>query len=79
MKAKQFGLLLFLLLCIPIFAQEEEPEANTLETGFSIQGEIQRPQVFLPFNQDSFSEAYDLRLRESFLPKILESLEKEPL
>lgn len=25
MKAKQFGLLLFLLLCIPIFAQEEEP------------------------------------------------------
>jgi hypothetical protein len=24
-KAKQFGLLLFLLLCIPIFAQEEEP------------------------------------------------------
>ncbi|MCH1431853.1 MAG: DUF5683 domain-containing protein [Flavobacteriaceae bacterium] len=25
MKAKQLGLLLFLLLCIPIFAQEEEP------------------------------------------------------
>jgi len=72
-------MMFFWMLVGFVFAQEEEPEANTLETGFSIQGEIQRPQVFLPFNQDSFSEAYDLRLRESFLPKILESLEKEPL
>lgn len=72
-------MIFFWMLIGFVFAQEEEPEANTLETGFSIQGEIQRPQVFLPFNQDSFSEAYDLRLRESFLPKILESLEKEPL
>lgn len=61
------------------FAQEEIVEENTLESGFSVEGEIQRPQVFLPFNQDSFSEAYELSLRESFLPKILESLEKEPL
>ena len=73
------GVMIVWMLIGLVFAQEEEPEANTLETGFSIQGEIQRPQVFLPFNQDSFSEAYDLSLRGEFLPKILESLEKEPL
>ena len=71
---------MFLLMLISmVFAQETTQEANTLEAGFSVQGEIQRPQVFLPFNQDSFSEAYELSLRETFIPKILESLEKAPL
>jgi hypothetical protein len=61
------------------FAQEEVPEENTLQTGFVVQGEIQRPDLTILMAKDDVTEAYELKLVESFLPKILQSLEKAPL
>jgi hypothetical protein len=55
------------------------PEGNTLETGFVVQGEIQRPDLTILMAKDDVTEAYELKLVESFLPKILQSLEKAPL
>jgi hypothetical protein len=61
------------------FAQEEVPEENTLQTGFVVQGEIQRPDLTILMAKDDVTEVYELKLVESFLPKILQSLEKAPL
>ena len=69
-------MVLVLFLVNLSFAQDDE---NTLEAGFTVRGEIQRPEVFMDLNKDSMGQSYELRLRESFLPKILDSLEKEPL
>ena len=69
-----------LLLIFSVSAQEVEPaEENTLETGFVVQGEIQRPDLTILMAKDDVTESYELQLTDSFLPKILESLEKYPL
>ena len=69
-----------LLLVFSVSAQEaEQSEENTLETGFVVQGEIQRPDLTILMAKDDVTESYELQLTDSFLPKILESLEKYPL
>ena len=69
-----------ILLFFSVSAQElESPEENTLETGFVVQGEIQRPDLTILMAKDDVTESYELQLTDSFLPKILESLEKYPL
>lgn len=68
------------LLLLQAFAQEEEGAGeNTLETGFVVQGEIQRPDLTILMAKDDVTESYELQLTDSFLPKILESLERYPL
>lgn len=68
------------LLLFQAFAQEEEDAGeNTLETGFVVQGEIQRPDLTILMAKDDVTESYELQLTDSFLPKILESLERYPL
>lgn len=69
-----------LLLIFSVSAQEvESAEENTLESGFVVQGEIQRPDLTILMAKDDVTESYELQLTDSFLPKILESLEKYPL
>ena len=69
-----------LLLVFSAFAQETDPtQENTLETGFVVQGEIQRPDLTILMAKDDVTESYELQLTDSFLPKILESLERYPL
>ena len=69
-----------ILLIFSVYAQESDTEQeNTLETGFVVQGEIQRPDLTILMAKDDVTESYELQLTDSFLPKILESLEKYPL
>jgi|GEM_PF-4072051 len=57
----------------------ESVEGNTLETGFVVQGEIQRPDLTILMAKDDVTDAYELQLVDSFLPKILESMKHYPL
>ena len=57
----------------------EPVEGNTLETGFVVQGEIQRPDLTILMAKDDVTDAYELQLVDSFLPKILESMKHYPL
>jgi hypothetical protein len=67
-------------MIVSAFAQEAEPvEENTLETGFVVQGEIQRPDLTILMAKDDVTDSYELQLTDTFLPKILESLERYPL
>ncbi len=73
-----------LWLFISAWAWAQEPDSdevveNTLESGFVVQGEIQRPDLTILMAKDDVTRAYELELVEDFLPKILESLKHAPL
>lgn len=43
-----------------------------------IEGEVQKPEVAVFITRQNLNKAYELELKESFLPKILESIEHPP-
>ena len=75
-------IMIFAMIGVAI-AQEtpnvQAAEENTLETGFVVQGEIQRPDLTILMAKDDVTDAYELQLVDSFLPKILESMKHYPL
>jgi hypothetical protein len=69
-----FSLLMFIGFNSPAFAQEETEEVD--DDVFRVEGELQKPDVFMIINRDNANKAYELELRETFVPKILESMRK---
>ena len=67
-------LLLLIGLTGEAFAQDQPVSEFDDEGGFVVQGEVQKPEVFMLINRNNASKAYELELRESFVPKILEML-----
>ncbi len=65
------------LLLLPGLASARDRKAYALET-FEIVGDIQKPQVTLIINRKNLNTDASLELRESFVPKIIDSLEKKP-
>jgi hypothetical protein len=45
---------------------------------FEIVGEVQKPEVTVVISRENLNKSYDLRLEESFLQKILDSVKKPP-
>jgi hypothetical protein len=43
-----------------------------------IRGEVQKPEVMMVITRQNLNSNYTLELRESFLPKIVESVESKP-
>ncbi len=43
-----------------------------------VEGEVQRPQVSVLITRQNLNDPYDLELKESFLPKIVEALDASP-
>ncbi len=43
-----------------------------------VEGEVQRPQVSVLITRQNLNDPYDLELKESFLPKIVEALDEAP-
>lgn len=43
-----------------------------------IEGEVQKPQVAVYITRQNLNDRYQLELKESFVPKILESVENPP-
>ena len=54
-------------------------EGMDSDDGFKVEGELQKPDVFMILSEENASKAYELVLRESFVPKILESMKNDPL
>ena len=68
-------MLLFLSVLRFAFAQDI---GNPIEE-FVVQGEVQKPTIFMSINKKNTSKAYELDLKKTFIPKILDSMKKEPL
>ena len=45
---------------------------------FDIKGDVQRPDIGIFISKVNLDKAYELKLRESFIPKIKESIKKKP-
>ena len=48
------------------------------EDDFVIIGEVQKPEITVYISRENLNKSYQLELKESFLPKIVESVEKPP-
>ena len=68
--------MMILLLLQMAFAQDN---SNNPIQAFEVQGQVQKPEIFLALRKGDTSKAYELELRESFIPKILETMKKDPL
>ena len=69
-------------MSVPLaFGQDTETVPLNLdkeESGFVIIGKEHLPDFTVLIDRENLSKAYDLELKESFLPKILEAVKKSP-
>lgn len=45
---------------------------------FEVKGKVQKPEITIFVTRQNLNPEYNLDLRESFIPKIVESTEKKP-
>ncbi len=45
---------------------------------FEVKGKVQKPEITIFVTRQNLNPEYDLELRESFIPKIVESAEEKP-
>jgi len=62
------------VLVIALFAGVAE--AKPMD--FEVVGEVQKPEVTVFISRENLNKSYDLRLEESFLKKIVESVKHPP-
>ena len=70
-----------LLMVSSAFAQDTETVPLNLdqeESGFVIIGKEHLPDFTVLIDRENLSKAYDLELKESFLPKIIEAVKTKP-
>jgi len=67
-----------LLLMIPNFAYAKGKKPSIQFEEDIIKGEVQKPDVNIFISKMNLDKAYELKLRESFIPKIKESIKKKP-
>ena len=53
-------------------------ERFVFEEEFVVEGEVQKPEVTVVVSRENLNKAYVFELEESFLSKIVESVESEP-
>lgn len=63
------------LLFLPL-AGGAAPETETDE--FVVVGEVLKPEITVVISRENLNKAYELKLDESFLQKIIESVEHAP-
>jgi len=62
-----------------LFAPESEAQTRRLVfEDINVEGRVQKPVIDIFMRRQNLHTDYKLELRESFLPKIVESLEKKP-
>ena len=62
-------------------AQDAEPAAPSYsfeDDDLVIVGEVQKPEVTVVISRENLNKSYELELKESFLPKIVEAVKKAP-
>jgi hypothetical protein len=78
MRALRPKLLLLLLFATPAFAEDAAPKKRVLKLDeVTVEGRIQKPQAFFILQRSNLN--FDqLEKKDSFLPKIQKSCEKDP-
>lgn len=71
---KRYAAIALILLGSSAHAQQRRLVFDTLD----IVGEIQKPEIMVFISRKNLDSGYELVLRESFVPRIIESVEFEP-
>ena len=77
MKNNLFWIAGFVML-FPSFAQAKGKKTVLTFEDVEIEGEVQRPDIKIYISKMNLDKAYELKLKESFIPKIKESIKKKP-
>lgn len=72
---RSIGLVLALFALLPGVASAQQ--AFTFKET-NVVGKIQKPEIQILITKQNLTPKYDLELRESFLPKIVESVDAKP-
>jgi hypothetical protein len=75
MAARIFGIVLLGASLLPSTALAQQ--AFTFKDS-AVVGKIQKPEIQILITKQNLTPKYDLSLRESFLPKIVESVDMKP-
>jgi hypothetical protein len=67
-----------MMIYLSVFAILFAGSAEAKPMDFEIVGEVQKPEVTVVISRENLNKSYDLRLEESFLQKILDSVKKPP-
>jgi len=67
-----------ILLTFAAMAASQVHAQTYIDEAIEIEGEVQLPSVQIFISRQNLNEDYELELDESFLPKIIESIEKKP-
>lgn len=67
-----------LMLVVSLVASPAHAKKRLVFDDTVIEGEVQKPEVAVYITRQNLNKAYDLNLKESFLPKIVEALEQAP-
>lgn len=60
-------------------APDTSDDSLVIEDGaIVVRGKVQKPEIVVVITRDTLAEGFDLRLRESFLPDIVEALDEDP-
>ena len=73
--------LVWMLAWVPAtsWAQDEDDSAYSFEEDdFVIVGEVQKPEVTVCISRENLNKSYQLILKESFLDKIIEAVNRPP-
>jgi hypothetical protein len=82
LRAAGVAALLFALIvalrAAPASAQGQNKSRRLLLETFEIEGEVQKPQITILISRQNLNTDATLELRESFVPRIVESVQKKP-
>ncbi|MEN0062923.1 MAG: hypothetical protein AAGA48_12285 [Myxococcota bacterium] len=73
MNRRLWGLLVLVVLTLVV-----PTTSGAADDDFVIVGEILKPEITVVISRENLNKAYELKLEESFLDKIIQSVESAP-
>jgi len=72
------GAIAVVLLCCAPVGQAQQRKKIVIEEAEQVEGTVQKPQVTYIVTRQDIEDHEQLKLDKSFVPKIVESVDKEP-
>ena len=70
--------LMFAILCVGTPSSVVAEELSFEDGAAVITGEVLKPEITVVMSRENLNKSYDLELKESFLQKIIDSVEQPP-
>ncbi len=75
---RSYRTLLVLGIVVALAGLAQAQSRRLVLDDFEVKGKVQKPEITIFVTRQNLNPEYDLELRESFIPKIVESVEEKP-